>query len=124
MTREEKERIFHDNEKLIYFTLNKHFPTYKAYYEELYQDCALLIWKILDNYKEDKGKISTYLVFCMKRECYKKIKKYSCGSKIRIIVEEKDGIESLLDKEELCYVKSISQKLHKSNFPSLKSFFS
>lgn len=67
------EKLFYDNEKLIYFTLNKYYKGYRDMWEDLYQVGALTLWKLMVRYNEDKGTFSTYAVNGMRKEIWKYI---------------------------------------------------
>lgn len=59
MEREDALRLYEDNEKLVFFILNKYFPTL-AFDEDAAQDGRLGLWNACQSYDPEKSAFSTY----------------------------------------------------------------
>jgi RNA polymerase sigma factor (sigma-70 family) len=93
----EQKKMVEDNEKLIYFALNKyHFSI-----DEYYDAAAIGLCKAAQTYTPNKGsKFSSYAVFCIRNEIYylgrseRKIQRFNCMSIDQSV--EKNDMESML----------------------------
>lgn len=59
MEREETLRLYGDNEKLVFFILNKYFPAL-AFDEDAAQEGRIGLWNACQHYDPGKGAFSTY----------------------------------------------------------------
>ena len=59
MEREEALRLYEDNEKLVFFILNKYFPTL-AFDDDAAQEGRIGLWSACQRYDSGKGAFSTY----------------------------------------------------------------
>lgn len=62
MTKKEQEKMFFENEKIIWYVIWKYYRNYKNMYDELYQVGAVGLWKCILNFNESKGTLSTYAI--------------------------------------------------------------
>ena len=60
MTRDEVERLLIENEKLLYFIINREYPIYRDD-EDAQQEGRIAMWKAIEQYDPEKGKLSTYI---------------------------------------------------------------
>ena len=58
-------KLIEDNMKLVYFTINKHYPTY-INDEDVTSEGMVGLCKAAKYYDESKGEFSTYAVMCIK----------------------------------------------------------
>lgn len=59
--------LFNDNAKLVTWTIDRYYPTYR-FDEDLRQEAYLGLWKACTSYKSDVSKFSTYAVKCIFNE--------------------------------------------------------
>lgn len=67
MTDREVEQMLIDNEKLIYFVINKYFPNV-CHDEDIEQIGWIGLWKACLNFDGSKGKFSTFAVHCISNQ--------------------------------------------------------
>ena len=60
----ENEKLFIDNTPLVYFLLNKYYPTFIGN-EDVVQEGKIGLWTAILSYDETKGKQSTYYSTCI-----------------------------------------------------------
>lgn len=58
------EKLFIDNTPLVYFLINKYYPTFIGN-EDIAQEGKIGLWVAILNYDETKGKASTYYSTCI-----------------------------------------------------------
>lgn len=73
MQRSERDKLIEDNMNLVYFTVNKYYPTYIRD-EDMIQCGMIGLCNAADNYDEEKGAFSTYAVLCIRSEIVKEFR--------------------------------------------------
>jgi len=68
------EALYKKNEKLVYFTLNKYYPTY-ANDEDWQQNGRMYLWKACLHYDENKGAFTTFAVHTIKNSISSEMRK-------------------------------------------------
>lgn len=58
------EKLFEDNQKLVYFCINRYFPLF-AHDEDAEQEGMIGLWKASQNYDKSKAAFSTFAVRCI-----------------------------------------------------------
>ena len=59
MEREEALRLYEENEKLVFFILNKYYPTH-AFDEDAAQEGRIGLWNACQSYDPERSAFSTY----------------------------------------------------------------
>lgn len=62
-----------DNEKLVYFVINRHFPDLRRD-EDIIQQGRIGLWKACESYDDGKSKFSTFAVKCIFNEIMREIR--------------------------------------------------
>lgn len=63
------EKIVEKYSNYVYYTLHKYYPTYKEYYEDMYQEGISGILKALKTYDASRGAFTTYCTPFIRSEC-------------------------------------------------------
>lgn len=103
MQRSERDKLIEDNIKLVYFVLNKYYPTY-IHDEDIIQIGMIGLCKAADKYDGDKGTFSTYAVIVIQNEIRREFRNRQKEDKLNAVsldlpVLNDDGkeITTLLD---------------------------
>lgn len=62
-----KDKLIEDNMKLVYYVINKYYPSYLGD-EDVVQEGMLGLCRAANNYDPSKTKFSTYAVICIKHQ--------------------------------------------------------
>ena len=93
LSRDEEDKIFMDNEKLIHLVIHKYIYDIPGYdYEDLYQLGAIALIKAIRTYKPNKSKFSTYASKCIFNELAYSGRKIQNKQKNILIVSLNDHI--------------------------------
>lgn len=82
--RDDAERLYLENEKLIYGALQQYFPAL-AFDEDIQQIAGIGLWKACLNYDADKSCFSTAAYKFIKTEVLQELRKRRCRGKIATI---------------------------------------
>lgn len=84
MQRSERDKLIEDNIKLVYFVLNKYYPTY-VNDEDIIQTGMIGLCRAADKYDCDKGTFSTYAVPAIQNEIRKEFRNRQREDKLNAI---------------------------------------
>lgn len=113
-----KQELIEDNMKLVYFTINKHYPTF-AKDEDLIQIGMVGLCKAANTWDEEKSKFSTYAVKCILTEIQNEIRSRSKQTKTislesKVFGEEyNDDYHNLLPTENIDFDSDIEYERFK-----------
>lgn len=69
-----KQQLIEDNMKLVYYLINREYPTY-IHDEDIVQCGMLGLCKAADKWDESKSKFSTFAMFCIRSEIQMEFRK-------------------------------------------------
>lgn len=110
---EERDALILDNMKLVYFIINKHYPSH-AKNEDIIQEGMLGLVNAAENFDPEKGKFSTYATTCILnqiRTYFRNEIKHNNDVSIYNEVEFEDGekaplINTIIGEDEISLVES------------------
>ena len=123
-TKAERDKFIEDNMKLVTYTIDKKFPSYKyemidSSFEETFQTGCIGLIKAVDKFDENKGySFSTYAISCIVGEILLSIREIKHGIRYgRRILTNKKRIEEYLN---YMAVDEVAEKLKLSKEEVLK----
>lgn len=78
MSEQEIEQKIIDNEKLVYFVINRHFSDFRND-DDIVQCGRIGLWQACKRYDDEKSKFSTYAVKCIFNEILEEIRNRNKG---------------------------------------------
>ena len=124
-TKAERDKFIEDNMKLVTYTIDKKFPSYKhekldSSFEETFQTGCIGLIKAVDKFDENKGySFSTYAISCIVGEILLSIREIKHGIRYgRRILTNKKRIEEMqieIDYDERLRVNDMLNTLSEKN---------
>lgn len=90
-----EEQLYHDNERLVYFMLHRHFPQL-VHDEDIVQCGKMGLWKACMSFDKSKSRFATYAIVCIRNEVLTELRKRDTKG---IITVSLDGRASYNDTD-------------------------
>lgn len=119
---QDRNKIFMENQKIVYFTFNKYFSRFLRYKDDLLQEGFIGLLKCIDKFNSERGEFSTFATTAVKNHMAMWLKKETRGLDKKVYLEDM-GYED--DEDKFSFI-ALGDELDDFNYDKsqVKSVFS
>lgn len=85
---QDRNKVFMENQKIVYFTFNKYYSSFWRDKEDLLQEGFLGLWKCIDKFDASKGEFSTFATTAVKNAMALWLRKDKRGENKVVSIED------------------------------------